>query len=67
MPNPDESAALVTRLEAVLKGLEIGNGEFPRACAARLQDVANAGHLPSCYLAGALEEVVVWEARTDAS
>jgi len=67
MTSPDETAALVTRLEAVLKRLETGNTEFPGACAACLQDVTVAGHLPSCYLARALEEVVVWEARTDAS
>ena len=57
MASSDESAALVIRLEAVLKRLETGNTEFPGACAACLQDVATAGHLPSCYLAGALEEV----------
>ena len=57
MTNQDETAALVTHLEAVLRRLETGNTEFPGACAACLQDVATAGHLPSCYLAGALEEV----------
>ena len=73
MTNPDETAALVTRLEvclkrleAVLKRLEVGNGEFPGACAACLQDVATAGHLPSCYLAGGLEEVRAWRARVGA-
>ena len=66
MPNPDESAALVTRLETVLKRLETGNTEFPGACAACLQDVATAGHLPSCFLAGALEEVRAWRARSSA-
>ena len=62
MTSPDESAALVTRLETVLKRLEVGNTEFPSACAACLQDVTVAGHLPSCYLAGALEEVRMWRA-----
>ena len=60
MTNPDETAALVTRLEAVLERLETGNTEFPGACAACLQDVATAGHLPSCYLAGALDEIRGW-------
>jgi len=62
MTSPDEPAALVTRMEAVLKRLEVGNTEFPGACAACLQDVATAGHLPSCYLVGALEEVKAWRA-----
>ena len=62
MTNPDETAALVTRLEAVLKRLETGNTEFPGACAACLQDVATAGHLPSCCIARALEEVKEWRA-----
>jgi len=43
MTSPDESAALVTRLETVLKRLEVGNTEFPGACAACLQDVTVAG------------------------
>ena len=60
MTSPDETAALVSRLEAVLKRLEVGNGEFPGACAACLQDVATAGHLPSCYLDAALDEVRAW-------
>jgi hypothetical protein len=60
MTNTDETAALVTRMEAVLKRLEVGNTEFPGACAACLQDVATAGHLPSCYLAVALAEVRAW-------
>ena len=60
MTNPDETAALVTRLETILRRLEVGNTEFPGACAACLQDVATAGHLPSCFLAGALEEVRTW-------
>jgi len=63
MTSPDETAALVTCLEAVLKRLEVGNTEFPGACAACLQDVATAGHLPSCYLAGALDEVRAWRAQ----
>ena len=66
MTNTDESAALVIRLEAVLKRLETGNTEFPGACAACLQDVATAGHLPSCYLAGALDGVRAWTARSSA-
>jgi len=65
MTSPDETAALVTRLEAVLMRLEIGNTEFPGACTACLQDVAVAGHLPSCYLAGALDEVRTWMASTE--
>jgi len=36
MPSLDETAALVTRLEAVLKRLETGNTEFPGACVACL-------------------------------
>ena len=60
MTNPDDAAALVTRLEVTLKRLEVGNTEFPGACAACLQDVATAGHLPSCYLAGALAEIRAW-------
>ena len=64
MINPDESAALVTRLEAVLMRLETGNTEFAGACAACLQDVATTGHLPSCYLAGALDEVRAWKVRS---
>jgi hypothetical protein len=63
MTNPDETAALVSRVETVLKRLEVGNTEFPGACAACLQDVASAGHLPSCYLAGALDEVRTWRVR----
>jgi hypothetical protein len=63
MTTQDECGALVIRLEAVLKRLETGNTEFPGACAACLQDVATAGHLPSCYLAGALDEVRAWRAR----
>jgi len=65
MTNPDETTALVTRLEAVLMRLEIGNTEFPGACAACLQDVAKDGHLPSCYLAGALDEIRTWRASTE--
>ena len=67
MANPDETAALVTHLEAVLKRLETGNTEFPGACAACLQDVASVGHLPSCYLAGALDEISMWRARPSGS
>jgi len=67
MPNPDESAALVTRLETVLKRLETGNTEFPGACAACLQDVTVAGHLPSCCLAGALDEVRAWRVGSTGS
>jgi hypothetical protein len=67
MTNPDDSTALVTRLETVLKRLETGNTEFPGACAACLQDVATAGHLPSCFLAGALDEVQMWRVRSTAS
>ena len=63
MASSDESAALVIRLEAVLKRLETGNTEFPSACAACLQDVATAGHLPSCYLAVALDEIRMWRTR----
>jgi len=65
MTSLDETAALVTRLEAVLMRLEIGNTEFPGACAACLQDVAAAGHLPSCILAGALDEVRAWRGKTE--
>jgi hypothetical protein len=64
MARLEETEALVTHLEAVLKRLETGNTEFPGACAACLQDVAVAGHLPSCYLAGALEEVRTWRSRS---
>jgi|GEM_PF-3577762 hypothetical protein len=67
MTIPDETATLVTRMEAVLKRLEVGNTEFPMACCACLQDVATAGHLPSCYLASALEEVREWRARPSGS
>jgi len=65
MTSLDETAALVTRLETVLKRLETGNTEFPGACASCLQDVTVAGHLPSCYLAGALGEVRAWMASTE--
>jgi len=65
MTSPDEPAALVTRMEAVLKRLEVGNTEFPGACAACLQDVATAGHLPSCYLAGALDDVWAFRIETE--
>jgi len=64
MTSRDETAALVSRLEAVLIRLETGNTEFPGACAACLQDVATTGHLPSCYLAGALAGVREWRARS---
>ena len=65
MTHSDETAALVTRLEALLKRLETGHNEFPGACAACLQDVATAGHLPSCYLAGALEETREWRVKAE--
>ena len=63
MTHSDETAALVNRLEVTLKRLETGNTEFPSACAACLQDVATAGHLPSCYLAVALDEIRMWRTR----
>ena len=67
MTNWDETAALVDHLEAALKRLERENGEFPGACCACLQDVATVGHLPPCYLAGALDEVTAWRARSTRS
>ena len=65
MTSLDETAALVTHLEAVLKRLETGSGEFPGACTACLQDVAVAGHMPSCIIAGALDEIRTWKVRTE--
>jgi hypothetical protein len=62
MARLEETEALVTHLEAVLKRLETGNTEFPGACTACLQDVANAGHMPSCILAGALGKIRMWRA-----
>ena len=64
MTNPGETAALVTCFEAALKRLETGNKEFPGGCCACLQGVAAACHLPSCYLALALDETRVWRVKT---
>jgi len=52
---------LVDHQEATLRRLENASGEFPGVCCACLQDVG-MGHLPSCYLAQALEEVGAWRA-----
>ena len=67
MFHPDETTALVAYLEVVLRRLETGNTEFPGACCGCLQDVARVGHLPSCYLAGALEEVRTWRTGSSGS
>jgi hypothetical protein len=63
MSNLDATVLLVDHLEATLRRLETGNGEFLEACCACLQDVGSMGHLPSCYLAQALEEVGAWRTR----
>jgi len=60
MTNLAAIVALVDHLEATLRRPETGNGEFPGACCACLQDAGSVGHLPSCYLAQALEEVGAW-------
>jgi len=67
MTTQDETAALVNRLEAVLKRLEVGNGEFPGACCGCLQDVPIPGHLPSCCIDKALQEIVEWKAWSSKS
>ncbi len=67
MTEMDETVALVAHLEAVLTRLETGNSEFPGGCCACLQDVATAGHLPSCYIAQALGEVRKWRAKSPGS
>jgi hypothetical protein len=70
MTNPDETAALVSNLDAALKRLEVGNGEFPGGCCACLQDVATGWHLPSYSLAKTLDKMgglrtTPWAAASD--
>ena len=52
---------LVNHLKDVLNRLEKENHQPECSCCACLQDVAKVGHLPSCYLAGALKMIEHWK------
>lgn len=60
MPTPQETEALVERLEEVLQHLAYRNYEPPGSCCACLQDVEIRGHLPSCIISMALIEIEEW-------
>jgi len=61
----NETAALLIQLESALRRLEKQNYNPPGSCCACLQDVEGAGHLPSCYLAKALEGIENWKRSSD--
>jgi hypothetical protein len=57
----NETAALLIQLESALNRLEKQNYNPPGSCCACLQDVDAEGHLPSCYLAEAIEGIAEWK------
>jgi len=56
----EQTEALVTHLEVLLRRLERENNEPFLSCCACLQDVDKVGHLPTCILAQGLKEIEVW-------